>query len=180
MSFVDVTDRPAPGEFHRAPQAVRRRTLIAHLCDDFVFAGEFAQHARLMHRAGERLLAIDMLTAPDRGGCGCGVRVIGRGNNDGVNAFAHFIEHPAEVLERFRLRISFEIARRAVVIHIAQSDDVFPELGHGCNVAAPAPGNADGCDVESAVGFVGECSPAVRKDEQPHPADGCAAEETPA
>jgi hypothetical protein len=77
--------------------------MVAQLRDDLVFRGGLHQLPHLVDRVGQRLLAVDVFAAADGRHGGHGVRVVGRGDEDGVHPFLHGVEHLAEIVERLGL-----------------------------------------------------------------------------
>ena len=124
--------------------------LISHLCGDFVFTRDFRQLPRLKHGVRERFLAINVFAHLHRHqGCRR-VHVIGRGNRDAVEVLAFLVEHHAEILEPFRLRIFFECARGVDFVHVAKGIDVFAV--RVLDVAGAFAPGSDAAKVEAAVG----------------------------
>ena len=113
--------------------------LVAHLRRDACRLGGLGQLAALVQRVRQRLLAVDVLAGPDRRHRGDGVDVVGRADRDGVDVLGFLVEHLAEVLVSPRLREGLERAGRAVVVDVAQGDDVGAELADVAMSPPPMP-----------------------------------------
>ena len=98
--------------------------LVAELGHDLLLAGLGHEGANLVHRVSQGLLTIDMLGKLEGRHAGDGVGMVRSGDSHDIGLLAHLVEHPAEVLELWRLVEAFERARRSAIIHIAEADDV--------------------------------------------------------
>src|SRR5262245_48567102 len=84
----------------------------------------------------ERLLAVHMLArvnARHRSDC---VNMVGRADRYGIDLLAFLVEHLAEVFVSLRLRVRCECAGRPNLIHVAERDDIRPELAERRDVGA--------------------------------------------
>ena len=87
-------------------------------------AGGLGQLAAFVERVRQRLLAVDVLAGPDRRHRGDGVDVIGRADGHGVDLLGLLVEHHAEILVAARLGKGLKRAGGALVVDVAQGDDV--------------------------------------------------------
>src|SRR5204862_6141421 len=78
---------------------------------------------RLRHRARQRLLAVEMPSALQCRHRSNRMGVIGCGNNNGINVI--LIHELSEVIVGLRSGKSFGGSGEIVIVHIAESDDVF-------------------------------------------------------
>ena len=124
MDFAHRADCAISDPFVDLAIAFEGHALVAHLRGDFRFARGFGDCAGFVNGAGERLFAIDMLAHANGGHRNDGVIVIGRADNDGIDAF-FLVEHLAEIFVAFGFRISFESFGGVIPIHIAERDDIF-------------------------------------------------------
>jgi hypothetical protein len=74
------------------------------------------------------------------------MNVIRRGDNDGIDVFIFFVQHPPKIRESSRLRILPERPGRSPVIHIAESHDIF--AAHSIEIALSSAADADPGNVE--------------------------------
>ena len=141
-----LADLASPYPFCDAAAPVERVTLVAHLCGHLIFLGQPGQQACLIHRVGQRLLAIDMLAQRHGMSCHAGMRMVGGGHHDGIDALAHLVEHHAPVLEPAGVGIVTERLVGIFPVDIAQGHDVL--RSHVLEVAASHAANTDTGDVQ--------------------------------
>ena len=97
VDLLDLAERAAADQLQGAAERAAVGALVAHGRGHLVLAGQLAQGPRFVERAGQRLLAEDVLAGADGGGRDDRVGVVGRGHDDGVDLLAHLVEHLAEV-----------------------------------------------------------------------------------
>ncbi len=118
--------------------------------------GGQAQLAGFPHVVGQRLLRVDVLADLDRHHGGDGVGVIGRGDGDGVDLLAHLVEHLAEVGELSGLGVLGGFGVEALLVDVADGDEVGV-LGGLLAVAVAFAADADAGEVDPLVGgFAGK------------------------
>src|ERR1019366_9543647 len=98
MDLFNLADLSRPEDLAGDARGIVRVALVAHLGGDFVFFGRRREEAGLPREAGQRLLHVHVLAMLHAGPGADGVHVVGRANHHGVNVFALFVEHLAEVL----------------------------------------------------------------------------------
>jgi hypothetical protein len=114
-------------------------------------------------RVGERLLAVDVLAAVQGPYVDEGVRVVGRGADDGVDVF--LVEALAPVDVGLGLRVGLGGLLEVVGVNIAQGDDVLAR--DLVQVAPAAPAHADAGDVELLAGRLARLKHARPEHHQP-------------
>ena len=117
-------------------------SLVAHLSGQLrKLCRGLADEASFPNIVSERLLAIDMLAMDQREVGGERVRVLRRGDHDGVEVVRP-IEHAPQVRELFGLRVSLRRGVQRELVHIAEHRDVLvgmrPVSGRAGSPAAPA------------------------------------------
>ena len=137
-----------------------------------VARGGLAHDARLVDGARQRLLAVDVFAQLHRRHGGDGVRVIGRGDQHGVYAFFHLVEHLAEVLIALRRRMFLIDVPCSFGIHIAERDEVVPQAMKRIETAAALTAHADAGNVQLAVRLVSEGQLAVAENKQSRTSGG--------
>ncbi len=95
--LAQLAHRARPGQLHSAPQVLGGRALVAHLRNDLLLDRGLTHDPRLVDRARQRLLAIDVLAQLHGRHRGHGMGVVGRGDQDRVDLAVHFVEHLAEI-----------------------------------------------------------------------------------
>ncbi len=148
VDLADLADRAVADQLDDPPRAVKGVPLIAHLRDDIHLAGDFAHPPRLVNRMRERLLAIDVLAHPHGQHAGRGVVMVGSRDDDRVDVLALF-EHLAVIFVLGNVRIFLVRFGRALVVGVAQCDDVLVRATGDINAAFSA--GADRGDVELLV-----------------------------
>ena len=130
--------------------------LVAHLRDDLLRLGEFAQLAGLVDVVAQRLLAVDGqpgLEGPDGGG---EMMVIGRGHPHGVELFL-LVEQLAVVAVDLRVgELVLDLLDRAggvVHIHVGRRDNLL--AGSHVHALAAHAADADEGKADLLVGGVG-------------------------
>ncbi len=118
MRLPNRTDNAGLNQFHHPSIIVARVDLRAHLRGDAGLARGLGDDARLMHIAGQRFLAIDVLAHLQRGQGREGVGVLRRADDHGVQILGLVVELP-EILVGPRVRILFLGGAEIVRIHIA-------------------------------------------------------------
>ena len=111
--------------------------LVAHLGDDLVLAGRLGDGAGLEHRVRQRLLAVDVLAGPHHGHRDRGVRVVRRGDDDGVDVLL-LLEHLAEVEVELGLRVEPRWSSRRSRVSTSQRATMFSPA-HALRLEAPIP-----------------------------------------
>jgi hypothetical protein len=86
----------------------------------------------LVDRMSQRFFAEDMLLAFHRLHADHGVRVVRRGDHDGIDLLVHRVEHLAEIAEPFGVGERFERLGRPLVVDVAQRHDVLVAEVAGC------------------------------------------------
>ena len=81
--------------------------MVAHLRHHLGFPRRFGHCPRLINRARQWFLAINVLAMPHRGHRYDGVQVVGGAHHHGVNALV-LVEHRAEILVALRVRVLLE------------------------------------------------------------------------
>ena len=94
----------------------------------------------------ERLLAVDVLAQVERGLGDHGVRMVGRRDDHGVDPIANLVEHPAEVVERLRLGMALGGLAQAVLVNVAEGDDIL--ASQRLEVVGPATAHTHEGDVQ--------------------------------
>ena len=152
-SGLDALDRPA--------QSVLRAALIAHLRGQLFLAGQPAHLARFPDRLRERLLAVNMFAQAHGGDGSRAMHVIRRRDGNGVDRFAHLIEHFAPVAIKLGVvgptllrgavqqRLVFPIQR--IGIDVAECDDVAAKSESAVGIAVTLSSHADAGDVDALV-----------------------------
>ena len=151
VHFGDVADIAVPDDLGALPRAFVGIALVAHLGRDLVFRGRLPQLARLPNRAYQRLLHVNVLAALHTPHSGCGVHVIRRGDDHGIDVLAFLIQHLAEVPELRRVFEALEGGGGAAVVHIAERHDVFRGR-RSRDVGGALAAGADGGHVQLFVG----------------------------
>ena len=132
--------------FAHEADAVHRVTLITHLRDHAVQAGQTQELAGLAHGLRERLLHVNVFTQHDRHVGRQEMHVVRRRDADGIDLVIHLDEHLPEIGIKFRLRerllellevVRDPLALRAP-IDIAQRDDLFILVRHDITEAFAA------------------------------------------
>src|SRR5688500_17026857 len=123
--FAYRTNRAALDEFDDPPIVIPGVNPRSDLRHALVLTRGLRDNARFRDGARQRLLAIKMTSAPKRGDSRDGMRMIGRGYDDCINA--RLIDETAEVVVGLRLRETLRGRREIVVIDIAERDDVFAD-----------------------------------------------------
>ena len=159
-TFSALAGRSRPwGQMGRSVKASTRVTspispfqiqLVAHLGGDAVLRGQLGEKAGLVHGAGKRLLAVDVLAGHDGVRSDDGVRVVRGGDHHGIGLVQHLIEHHAPVLVALGVRVALEDVRGILPVHVAEADDLF-----GLQAAEDAGAPAADTDAENLV-TVGE------------------------
>ena len=125
VNLAHRADDPGVQDFlDRAPHG-RGVTLIAHLRGELrKLRGRLTDKARLPDIVGERLLAIHVLALRECEPRGEHVRVLRRGNDDGVK-IVRTVEDPPEISERLRPRVTLRRRVDGDLVDIAEHCDVF-------------------------------------------------------
>ena len=140
-------------------RAGRRVALVAHLRRQLrVLRGGLADEPRFPDVVGERLLAVDVLAVRQRQVGREGVRVLGGGDDDGVEV-VRLVEDAPEIVELPGLREPLRRGVERVLVHVAEDDDVLVRMRrgraaarrHGLRLARRA-GRDDGELAEARVG----------------------------
>ena len=151
MECGGLADNAGLNHFHRTAQAVARAALVAHLRDDLLLGGEQAQVACFGDRVRERLLHVGVLAHLHGEARGWRVDVVGRGDDDGVEALAHLLVELAVVTVALRLRVFFEAFAQRVAVHIAERDDVRAALRTFVGVTGALAARTDDGDIHLVV-----------------------------
>ena len=145
VDFAHRTDDAGHEDFlDRAPGG-RRVALVAHLRRQVrVLRGGLADEPGFPDVVGERLLAVDVLAVRQRQVGRERVRVLGGGDDDGVEV-VRAVEDAPEVVELPGLREPLGRGVQRVLVHVAEDDDVLVRMrclrrGGGTRWPAPAPG----------------------------------------
>lgn len=129
--------------------------MVAHLRHHFEFLLCPHEDFRLFEGVCERLLHIHMLTQGHRADGGGEVSMVGCHHADGVNVFAHLVEHLAEVVEALDVGKGGE-----VFLHTLRGDEVHigerhwrcdSAGGKARNDAARTPADADAAQVDASA-----------------------------
>ena len=148
VNFADLADDAGLDPLVGEPGPFGGMPLVAHLRDNPRLPGGFAQRAGLAEGVGERLLDIDMLAGGDGGHGGDGVGVVRGADGTAVEMLSLLVEHDAEVFVARRLGVGLEGRLGALVIDIAQADEVRAELGEGTDVAPTHAADPDAGEVD--------------------------------
>ena len=157
MDLAHRADGAVGEPFVDEPVALEGHSLVAHLGGDFGLARRLRHRSGLVNRAGQRLLAIDMLAQLDGRDGDDGVRVIRRGDHHGIDALL-LVEHLAEVLIPLGGWVLLEGLGGVVPVHVAQGHDVL--AADLFEVPGALAADADAGDVKLAVG--GACAGAAQ------------------
>ena len=144
--------------------------LRADLRDSFRLARGLGDDARLGNGAGERLLAVEMTSALQRGDGGDGVRVVRRGDDDGVEIL--LVYESAEIAISLRGRELLGDGRHAAFVDVAERDDVRDVLELPDTEPALAV-HADDADVQLVIGGDGALGAQELRRSQPKAGGGC-------
>ena len=108
MDGVDFADGPVADPLEQQAAGLEGVPLVAHLCDDVLLLGGFGHLTALIHRVGQRLLAVYMLAVLHRGD-GCDrVIVVRRAHHHGVDLLVHRVKHLTKVVKLLRLGMAAE------------------------------------------------------------------------
>ena len=121
--------------------------LIAHLRLHFGATRGLGDRAGFANRVREGLLAIHVFAGRQGRERDDGVRVVGCGNDDGVDVLL-FFQHHAVVHVGFRRRVTGEGRRGVVGIDVAERDDVLAGAGFEVGGTLALGADADGGEVE--------------------------------
>ena len=163
LHFSNRPDHARVDPLTDLPGALPRVPLIAHLRHDALGAGHVGERARLGNRPRQRLLAVDVLSAPHRLHRDDRVRVIRCRDNDRVEVGLP-IEHPAIVGVARGRRILPEHRGGVARIDVTQRDDVLARTP--ADIGAPATANANARDVERVARGPHAPSQHVSRDER--------------
>ena len=145
MDLAHRPDGPVPQPLVDQPVALEGHALVAHLRGDLVLARGLGQGAGFVEGAGQRLLAVDVLAPLDGRHGDDRVRVVGRADDDRVDALLP-VEHLAEVLVLGGLGVLLERVGRVAPVHVAQGHDVL--AGDLLDVPAALAADAHAGDVQ--------------------------------
>ena len=143
VHIVDVTDSTVPDPFAGKADVLAGVSEVAELGSDAGLAGGFGYNAGLVDGAAEGLLAVEVFAIGDDGECDHSMRMIRRGEKDGIDVF--LIEHLIVVAVRWaglvvtlsdQFEGRFQSRGAAVVEHaivadlvdVAEGDDVDVSL----------------------------------------------------
>ena len=136
----------------------------------FCWIGRQAHDPRLVDRARQRLLAIDVFAQLHGRHRGHRVGIVGRADHHGVDLAVQLVEHLAEIDIPLSVReLPVRIFRPALV-HVAQRHEVLAGQLAGVRLALTA-GPDDG-DVQLLVGRVGPDGTTVLEDHHPGGPEG--------
>jgi len=125
VRFGHVADLARPHDLCRHPVALMGEALVSHLRGHLVLHGGFLQQARLPGSSRERLFQVDVFAVLHAGQRHRGMHEVRNPDGAGVDVLPFSIEHHAEVFVFGRLVEALQIRRGAVLVHIAQGDDIF-------------------------------------------------------
>ena len=123
--------------------------LISHLGGDAGLVRGPGQLAAFVKGVSQRLLAVDVLAGADGRHRRDGVNVIGRADRDGVDLLRFLVDHLPEIFVAPRLGECVKRAGGALVVDVAQGDDVGSEPGDGGDVASSHAAGTDSADIDS-------------------------------
>src|SRR3954471_11733830 len=161
MEFLRMPDDSGLNHFNGTTKSVASAALVAHLRGEFFLLGEFSHLARFPDSLGQRLLAINMFAEAHRSDGGGAMHVVGRRNRDGVNGFAHFIEHFTPIAIKLRVvgATSFfghslerlVLAIQSIRVDVADRDDVASSGKCVRGVAITFSANSDAGDADAVI-----------------------------
>ena len=105
--------------------------------------------------------------------------VIGNGDDDGVDLLVPLVEHLAEVVVSVRVGMFLGDFAQAVVIDVAERDDVAPGLGNFGDMGRALAGDSDDGDVDLLVGRLAEDRPTTADDPEADAAHGSGLQKFP-
>ena len=143
MDLAHRPDHPGLDPLVGEPGALGGMPLVSHLGGDAGGTRGLGQLAAFVQRVRQRLLAVHVLARADRRHRRDGVDVVGRADRDGVDAARFLVEHLAEIFVAPRLGKGLKRAGCALVVDVAQGDDVGAQARDGGDVAAPHAAGAD-------------------------------------
>src|SRR5881628_688672 len=147
LDFAHRADRARFHPFADLTRPFPRVALIPHLGHELgVSAGVLRQHTHLPHGPRQRLLDVRMLARFHGTQSGRGMRVIGRGNRDRVDALRFLVEHLPVVPVALRLRVALKGVFGGLPVDVAQRVDVLAL--HALHVVAAHAAHANAGDVE--------------------------------
>ena len=103
VNFAHLADEASGDPFGDLTDTFAGVALIAHLGDDFIFMGRLGEDARFKDGMGDRLLDVDVLSAAHALHRDVGVRMVGGGDDHGVDVLL-LVEHLTEVGKEGGLR----------------------------------------------------------------------------
>ena len=122
--------------------------LRAHLRDGLLLGRQVAHLAHFVHRMGQRLLAVHVQPAPQRPHDRNRVRVVGRGDDHGVEVL-FLVEHLAKVDVGLGLGKPLGHLAQVQRIDVAQGDDIFAD--QVVDIVGALVGHADAAQVQFFV-----------------------------
>ena len=122
-----------------------RRTLIAHLRGHFVFLRQLGQKTRFIHTMSQWLLHIHVFSHRYSICCYECMGVIGCGNNNGIDAFPHFVVHLTVIVVFLCFWKIFKNTVAIFPVNIGQSNNILTlqifkvgkthtSYAHPCNI----------------------------------------------
>ena len=125
MQFLDLADLAGPEDLTRGLGALVVPALVAHLGGHFVLHRRVRQQLRFPSRSGQGLLAIDVLAVLHGEQRNGRVHVIGGGDHHRIDVLALRLEHLAIVFVLPGVGVLREAVGRALLVHVAQRNDVL-------------------------------------------------------
>jgi len=173
---MHVAHRPDGASLDRLDRTAVVRAgvhLRAHLRGELRAGGRLRDEAGFVDGVRERLLAVHVLAGVQGHQRGGRVRVVGRGDENGLDILV--IEDAPQVGTELRLREAVAGLGGAFFIHVAEGDDLLArELAQ---VPCPLAGDADDGDTEPVAGGSALRMGAVAGDPEPDPGDDRALQE---
>ena len=125
VQFRDVSEHAGANDLDARPGGVRRHALRTHLRRQLFFSGKTRHATCLVDAPGEGLLAIHVFAQLHGRQANGSVHMVGDAHDHGVDLRVHRVEHPAVIAESLCPGEASEGVCCALVIHVAERDDVF-------------------------------------------------------
>ena len=102
MNLLHCPDDSFANDLHAAAKTRARRAVIVHLRRELLFFRELVQRTSFVSADRQWLFREDRFAGPKCGRGNDGMRVIGSGDNDGIELICGFVEHLTEIAEQRR------------------------------------------------------------------------------
>ena len=160
VDLAHLSDYSGADPLHGAADGLSGVGLVAHLRGHAVLLGGLGHESGFADGVGQRLLAVDVFPQPHGHHRGVAMGVIGGGDGHRVEAFCLLVEHHAEVAVEPGLGEGlsgvFPLPDAAIVVDVAQGDDLAARPGGPRDLAGPFASDADAPDADALCGAESE------------------------